>query len=118
MLSWVAMERIFVQQILSDAKHKQGAGRPLRSDAKRLTDGELLAKLRSFGIEIDRTSMERMCEQALSAEEIAKPLLDQRPFQSRREDLESDWIWICLTALWRRWLPDQPCFRYRPAMNC
>src|SRR5439155_20846757 len=46
MLSWVAMERILERQIQSEAKHRrQAAGRPLRSDAKRLTDGELLAKL-------------------------------------------------------------------------
>jgi tetratricopeptide (TPR) repeat protein len=107
MLSWVAMERIFERQILSDAKHrKQAAGRPLRSDAKRLTDGELLAKLRSFGIEIDRASLERMCERALSAEEIAGPLLEQ----SGRQGLESDWIWICLACLWQRWFPDKPSF--------
>jgi tetratricopeptide (TPR) repeat protein len=24
--------------------------------------------------------------------------------------MESDWIWICLSALWQRWFPDQPCF--------
>ncbi len=36
--------------------------------------------------------------------------MDQRPFQGKREDLESDWIWICLAALWQRWFPDIPCF--------
>ena len=40
---------------------KQSAGKVLRSDAKRLTDGDLLAKLRSFGIELDRPSLERLC---------------------------------------------------------
>src|SRR4051812_881723 len=24
--------------------------------------------------------------------------------------IESDWIWICLEALWRRWFPDRPSF--------
>jgi tetratricopeptide (TPR) repeat protein len=24
--------------------------------------------------------------------------------------MESDWIWVCLTTLWQRWFPDQPCF--------
>jgi len=48
MLSWVAMERIYEHEVLPDAKLRQHAGeRPLRIDAKRLTDGELLAKLRS-----------------------------------------------------------------------
>jgi tetratricopeptide (TPR) repeat protein len=111
MLSWVAMERIYEQQSQADAKFRKQAGeRPLRSHAKRLTDGELLTKLRSLGVEIDRSSLERLCEQALSAEEIAGPLLEQRAYKGRRGDLESDWIWIALAVLWQRWFPDQPSF--------
>jgi tetratricopeptide (TPR) repeat protein len=95
----------------SDAKYrKQAAGRPLRSQAKHLTDGELLAKLRSLGVELDRPLLERLSEQALSAEEIAKPLVEQHAFKSRRQDLERDWIWICLAALWQRWFPNKPSF--------
>ena len=111
MISWVAMDRIVERKRAADAAYrKQGADKVLRSDAKRLTDGELLAKLRSFGIELDRPSLERLCDQALSAEEIAQPLLDQRTFHGRHEQMESDWIWICLSALWQRWFPDKPSF--------
>ena len=107
MLSWVALERIYEREVLPDAKLRKQAGeRPLRSNAKRLTDGELLAKLRSFGIEIDRTWLEQRCQRALSAEEIAGPLMDQ----SKSSGLESDWIWICVATLWGRWFPDQPSF--------
>jgi tetratricopeptide (TPR) repeat protein len=107
MLSWVAMERIYEREVLPDAKLRKQAGeRPLRANAKRLTDGELLAKLRSFGIEIDRTWLEQRCQRALSAEEIAAPLMDQ----SKSGGLESDWIWICVATLWGRWFPDQPSF--------
>ena len=59
---------------------------------------------------MDRPSLERLCDQALSAEEIAQPLLDQRTFHGRHEQMESDWIWICLSALWQRWFPDKPSF--------
>ena len=105
------MDRIVERKRASDAAyHKQVAGKPLRSDAKSLSDGDLLAKLRSFGIDLDRPSLEQLCGQALSAEEIAKPLLDQRTFHGKREKLESDWIWICLATLWQRWFFDQPCF--------
>jgi hypothetical protein len=111
MISWVAMDRIVEKQRAADAAYrKQAAGKVLRSDARLLTDGDLLAKLRSFGIDLDRPSLERLCSQALSAEEIAQPLLDQRTFHGKREQMESDWIWICLSALWQRWFPDQPCF--------
>ena len=107
MLSWVAVERIYEREILPDPKLRKEAGpRPLRADARRLTDGELLAKLRSFRIEIDRAWLERKCQQALSAQEIADPLMDQ----GGHRGLESDWIWICVATLWRRWFPEQPSF--------
>ncbi len=107
MLSWVAMERIYEREILPDAKLRREAGeRPLRAHAKRLTDGELLARLRSFGIEIDRAWLERECGRALSAQEIAGPLMDK----STSRGQESDWIWICVATLWRRWFPEQPSF--------
>lgn len=93
MIPWVAMDRIVERQRAADADYrKQAAGKVLRSDAKLLTDGDLLAKLRSFGIELDRSSMERLCSQALSAEEIAQPLLDQRTFHGKHQQMESDWI--------------------------
>src|SRR5260370_5155444 len=111
MISWVAMDRIVERKRAADAAYrKQAAGKVLRSDTKRLTDGELLAKLSSFGIELDRPSLERLCDQALSAEEIAQPLLDQRIFRGRHEQMESDSIWICLSALSQRWSPDKPSF--------
>src|SRR5262249_22526587 len=111
MISWVAMDRIVERKRAADAAYrKQGADKVLRSDAKRLTDGELLAMLASFGIELDRPSLEQLCDQALSAEEIAQPLLDQRTFHGKDEQMESDWIWICLSALWQRWFPDKPSF--------
>ena len=73
MISWVAMDRIVERQRAADAAYrKQAAGKVLRSDAKRLTDGELLAKLRSFGIELDRSSLQRLCDRTLLAEELAQ----------------------------------------------
>src|SRR5665213_827618 len=111
MISWVAMDRIVERRRAADAGYrKQSAGKVLRSDARRLTDGELLAKLSSFGIELDRPSLERLCDRALSAEEIAQPLLAQCTFHGRNEQMESDWIWICLSALWQRWFPNKPSF--------
>ena len=59
---------------------------------------------------MDRPSLERLCDGALSAEEIVRPMLDQLASKGKREDLESDWIWICLTTLWQRWFPYQPSF--------
>ena len=111
MFSWVAIDRFAEKERTKDATfRKQSADKVLRSDAQPLTDDDLLAKLRSFGIELDRASLERLCREALSAEEIATPLLDQRTFHGRQAEMESDWIWVCLTVLWQRWFPDQPGF--------
>ena len=111
MISWVAVDRIVEQQRASDARYRQQTeGRPLRSGANRLSDEELVAKLRSFGIEMDRPRLDRLSDAALSAEEIAQPLLEQRAFKSWRQNRDRDWIWICLAALWQRWFPEKPSF--------
>ena len=55
MFSWVAIDRFAEKERAIDAKfRKQNADKVLRSDAKPLTDDELLAKLRSFDIELGR----------------------------------------------------------------
>jgi len=111
MFSWVALDRFAEKERTRDATfRKQSAGKVLRSDAKPLTDDDLLAKLRSFGIELDRPSLERLCREALSAQETATRWLDRRTFHGRQAEMESDWIWVCLTTLWQRWFPDQPGF--------
>src|ERR1700689_4045371 len=113
MFSWVAIDRFAEKEPATDATfRKQSAGKVLRSDAKQLNDDDLLAKLRSFGVELDRPSLERLCRDSLSAEEIATPLLEQRTFHGRQAEMESDWIWVCLTALWQGWFPDQPFFGF------
>ena len=112
MFSWVALDRFAEKERARDATfRKQSAGKVLRSDAKQLTDDDLLAKLRSFSIELDGPSLERHCRESLSAEEIATPLLDQRTFHGRPAEMESDWIWVSLTALWQRWFPGPTLFR-------
>lgn len=111
MISWVAMDRIVERRRATDARYrKQTAARPLRAAARPLSEAELVAKLATFGIALDRATLAGLAAQAFSAEEIATPLRDQRAFQSQRDKLDSDWIWICLEALWQRWCPDVPSF--------
>jgi hypothetical protein len=87
MFSWVALDRFAEKERTRDATfRKQSAGKVLRSDAQPLTDDDLLAKLRSFGIELDRPALERLCREALSAEEMATPWLDQRTFHGTSGD--------------------------------
>jgi hypothetical protein len=111
MISRVAIDRILERKAASSPKYReQVAGRALRSAAAKLTDDELLARLKVFGIEIDRSWLGQRCREALSAQEIADPLMDERHFRTNREKLESDWIWTYLDALWQRWCPEEPSF--------
>lgn len=111
MFSYVAMDRMLEKEMAPNAKPREkAAGRPIRSLAKPLTDGELVAKLRSFGIDLGRASLGALCHESLSAEEIARPLIEKCVFQTREEKLQGDWIWVCVEALWQRWRPDKPSF--------
>jgi tetratricopeptide (TPR) repeat protein len=78
------------------------------SKTKQLTDDELLARLRSLGLGVDRPSLESLCSQALSVEEVAEGLLEQRASPIPNKDLEI--VWSCLATLWLRWFPDKPSF--------
>ena len=111
-MSWVTLDRICAEKMVSDEKIRrlvEGGNRPLRSSAERLSDEELLDKLRGFGFDVDRRSLEQLCEGALSAEEVAGPLMDGCVFRDDSERMQGDWIWICLVSLWQRWWPDRVC---------
>jgi hypothetical protein len=111
MISWVAIDRISEKQKASDAEYREKmADRPMRSSARYLSDGELLAKLRSFGIELDRLSLEGLCNESLSAQDVAKPLIAKCAFKTTKEEMEGDWIWVCVDALWQRWYSYIPSF--------
>jgi hypothetical protein len=113
-ISRVTLDRICEEERRSDqgiAELMAASGRPLRSDAVGLSDEQLLAKLRGFGLDLDldRRSLEHMCEAALSAEEVAARLIAGCRFRTDREAMQGDWIWICLVTLWQRWWPDRVC---------
>jgi hypothetical protein len=52
---------------------------PTRSDAAKLSDEQLLEKLQGFGLEGDRAELERLCEGALSAEQVCEEALRRFP---------------------------------------
>jgi hypothetical protein len=107
-MSWVTLDRICREEARADdiGRMVESTGRPLRSSAEHLSDEELLEKLRGFGVDLDRAGLEKLCEGALSAEEVARPLQDRRGIG---RDGQADWIWICLVSLWERWWPDKVC---------
>ena len=85
---------------------------PSRSDAAELSDEQLLEKLSGFGLHVDRAEIERLCEGALSVEEVAQPLLDRCGVGAGEGQPNPDWIWLCLLELWRRWWPERVCVEF------
>ena len=79
-MSWVTLDRICREEARADDIRRmvESTGRPLRSSAEHLSDEELLEKLRGFGVDLDRAGLEKLCEGALSAEEVARPLQGRR----------------------------------------
>src|SRR5258708_10652409 len=101
-MSWVTLDRICAEEMLSDEKIRrlvEGGNRPLRSRAKQLSDEELLDKLRGFGLDLDRPSLDRLCERALSAEAVAGPLLDGGGPRDGSGRVQRDGIWVCTRVL-------------------
>jgi hypothetical protein len=76
-MSWVTLDRICQEKVDKDGVRLELVrnGRPLRSSAEPLSDDELLAKLRDLGLDVDRDGVERLCAGALSAEEVAGPIV-------------------------------------------
>ncbi|HEX2808243.1 MAG TPA: hypothetical protein VHN80_18935 [Kineosporiaceae bacterium] len=105
-VSWVTIERWAREKA---GPLGAGRGRPYRDDAERLTDTQLLEKLRGFGIELDRAGLEALCQDALSAQEVASQLTSRHLSAADRGTTESDWVWLAVLTLWQRWWPAKPC---------
>jgi hypothetical protein len=97
-MSWVIFDRVCREKADAEEDFRrelERTRRPLRSSAAPLSDDELLAKLRELGLDVDRDGVERLCEGALSAEEVAKPIGDKLKLTN---DMKGDWIWISLAV--------------------
>ena len=107
-MSYVTLDRICQERVDKEGVRSEFVrnGRPLRSSADPLSDGELLAKLRDLGVDVDRDGVELLCAGALSAEEVAGPIGAKLKLA---DDMTVDWVWISLLALWQRWCPDRVC---------
>jgi len=80
------------------------------SDMKQSSDEQLLAKLSSLGIELDRESLGRLCEQNLGAGQVAKRLMELTTFKRLGGKSHLTQIENCVAQLWQRWFPDKPSF--------
>jgi uncharacterized protein YchJ len=110
-ISFIAMNRIVERQAAEDPtvrRRLEHSGKVVLSHARSLPDVDLLAHLRSFGIELDPKLYRELSNKHLSAEEVSLAL--QESPRDGPAGLEEDWIWLSLVVLWERWLPDSPSF--------
>jgi hypothetical protein len=106
-MSWVTIDRFCHEEteVNEDIRHDlERNGKPLRSSAESLTDDELLTKLRDLGVDADRDGVERLCEDALSAEEVARLILDKLRFG---DDIAGD----CAAVTWSQGSGTEPTSR-------
>lgn len=112
-LSYSALNRFAEQHVTglgNQGSLVPPSGKAMLSDARHLSDDQLLQKLRELGMEMDRPRMEALVKARCSAEEIAKPFLDSWRPRPGQHELASDWCWFALTILWERWFPEVPSF--------
>jgi hypothetical protein len=80
------------------------------SEFKSMSDEALLERLRSFGIKIDRNSLEKLCEKHVSIDEFVSPWIEKAMETSEFHHSDADSIMLVTMALWDRWFPDKPSF--------
>lgn len=110
-ISFIALDRIFENHMAKDRRVYDDAvakGKGVVSFGRKMTDDELLAKLRSFGIMLDRGLFAELRPGFLSAEDLSTWFIKDR--RLTLDDIDDDWLWVCLTVLWERWFPDSPSF--------
>ena len=81
MVSFIAINRILEKQAAEDPavrRRLERSGKVVLSQARSLLDADLLARLRSFGIELEPKLYRELCSEHLSAEEISLALLGSR----------------------------------------
>ncbi|HAM50177.1 MAG TPA: hypothetical protein DCP92_05605 [Nitrospiraceae bacterium] len=109
-ISYITMNRMCEKRLRKDAAFRKKVPSDRLnislSAGRRMSDEELLFKLGSFGLEIDRQTLGEWRKGFLSAEAMAKWIIAKRNISA--EGLEIDWVWICLTVLWERWFPETP----------
>jgi hypothetical protein len=108
-LSFITINRILEEHAATDEKVRrdlQEKGRVVLSDGRKLSDEDLLAKLRSLDLPMDRERFLTLSRSFISAQEMAQSVYKQlrQPLQPWAED----WVWIAFTCLWERWQPDRP----------
>lgn len=79
-------------------------------DLEPLSDEEILAKLDSFGIAIQRAEFEQQCRSAFIVDDILEHIKTKFAIEEDFWDEYIDWVLVALMVLWERWCPDISSF--------
>lgn len=80
------------------------------ADARELSDQKLIAKLKSLGIILDKETLEELCNEYISAQELSEYLVTKYKISGKfiQPAADTDWVWFCITILWERWFKNIP----------
>jgi uncharacterized protein YchJ len=110
--SYIAINRMIEQGAGEHREQREmfkREGRPMLATGREMSDAELLEKLKSFQVILDREEFAAWCKNFLSAEALSEWIIaTQKPRFAR--DFDQEWIWVVLTVLWERWFPENPSF--------
>ena len=84
------------------------SGNPHSCQAELFTDEELLAKLRTLGLDLSRSSVIELLDDDRSSNDIMDELIERSIFKDNQADLQGDWVLVCFAELRRRWCPNKP----------
>jgi hypothetical protein len=103
-LSTWAMNKMVEQQMAGDKTRLdalRAKGKVLLMDVRNMADKDILDKLNSIGLSINREIMSELCVKHISAESLAMWLEKDRKLKNFNED----WTWLGIRVLWERWFP-------------
>jgi len=108
-ISQIGIRRIAEETAEIDASYRQQferMNRPMRSQVRAMSDEELLAKLRSLKVCIDREKLDELSRTHAAAHEVAALFTCREGFDVSNGG--EDWAWFAIELLWTRWLPERP----------
>ncbi|MBX9939077.1 MAG: SEC-C domain-containing protein [Candidatus Obscuribacterales bacterium] len=79
------------------------------AEVARLSDEDILKKLKLLGVKIEKAEFEELCRKQWRASKVTFDLWQKRAFRSQQVKDPGSWAYACVVELWRRWLKDVPC---------
>lgn len=88
----------------ADLNKFRADGRILMADMRNMSDEDILAKLSSMGLRIDKGVFGEQCINHTSANDLSHWFEKDR--NVKLEGFDEDWVWQGIVVLWERWFPE------------